>query len=43
MAGDEPRDGIVFAAGADPDQHRYSLAAIEVGDFIGGRRCRREP
>ena len=39
------RQQVVLATGADPDQHVEGLAAIEVGDRIGGdgQRRRRDP
>jgi len=42
MARHEACDGVVFAAGADPDQHRNGLAAIEIGHRIGSRAQRQE-
>ena len=43
VLGDEPRLQVVFAAGADADQHVDILAAIEVGDRLRARhRGRRD-
>ena len=40
VAGDEPHLEIVFAAGADADEHVDDLAFVEVGDRIGAAgRC----